>query len=221
MPRKQKKYHYIYKTTNILNNKFYIGMHSTDNLNDGYIGSGKRLWYSINKHGKENHKTEILEYLLDRESLKKREEEIVNKRLLDEDMCMNLTVGGRGDWGRCNEVMTKEERIRIAKIGYIAAGGDEWNKKNSNKHHKRLKEDSEYRKWYRGRCKAAAQGNAYWNEKKNIQKKQNEKCLMLKRGKVVEKTIHNMVHVGYHLRPKILLKRLINLNYKNILIMVG
>jgi len=43
MPRKQKKYHYIYKTTNILNYKFYIGMHSTDDLDDGYVGSGKRL----------------------------------------------------------------------------------------------------------------------------------------------------------------------------------
>jgi hypothetical protein len=37
MPRKQKKYNYIYKTTNLINNKFYIGMHSTDNLDDGYL----------------------------------------------------------------------------------------------------------------------------------------------------------------------------------------
>lgn len=29
-------------------------MHSTDNLDDGYVGSGKRLWNSIKKHGKEN-----------------------------------------------------------------------------------------------------------------------------------------------------------------------
>ena len=96
MPRRPKKYHYIYKTTNIITNKFYIGMHSTDNLNDGYIGSGKRLWYSINKYGKENHICEILEYLPDRELLRKREEEIVNSDLIKEDLCMNLVVGGEG-----------------------------------------------------------------------------------------------------------------------------
>lgn len=50
----RRKYHYIYKTTCTITSKFYIGMHSTDNLEDGYVGSGKRLWYSINKHGKEN-----------------------------------------------------------------------------------------------------------------------------------------------------------------------
>jgi len=71
-------------------------MHSTSNLEDGYIGSGKRLWLSINKHGKENHSIEILEYLPDRSSLKLREKELVNEDLLKNAMCMNLKVGGEG-----------------------------------------------------------------------------------------------------------------------------
>jgi hypothetical protein len=69
MARKQKKYHYIYKTTCNVNGKYYIGMHSTDNLEDGYMGSGKRLWNSINYHGKETHVKEILEYCKSREEL--------------------------------------------------------------------------------------------------------------------------------------------------------
>ena len=81
MSRKEKQYHYIYKTTNIVNGKFYIGIHSTNDLNDGYIGSGKRLWYSINKYGKEIFKCEILEYFSDRESLYKKERELVNEEL--------------------------------------------------------------------------------------------------------------------------------------------
>ena len=98
MPRKQKKYHFIYKTTNLLNDKFYVGMHSTDNLEDGYVGSGKRLRYSINKYGIENHKFEILEFLPSREELKKREVEVVNEELLTDPLCMNLKFGGEGGW---------------------------------------------------------------------------------------------------------------------------
>lgn len=96
MARKEKKYHYIYKTTNVVNNKFYVGMHSTDNLIDGYIGSGKKLWYSINKYGKENHKVEILEFYDSRKLLKEREKNLVNEDLLKDPMCMNLRFGGDG-----------------------------------------------------------------------------------------------------------------------------
>jgi len=96
MPRKEKKFHFIYKTTNLLSGKYYIGMHSTDNLEDGYLGSGTRLRYSINKHGAKNHVREILEFTDSREELKKREKEIVNLNEIAKEECMNLTVGGEG-----------------------------------------------------------------------------------------------------------------------------
>jgi len=96
MGRKEKKYHFIYKTTNIINRNFYIGMHSTDDLNDGYIGSGKRLWHSINYHGKKNFKFEIIEFLPNRNSLKEREKDIINEELLKNPYCMNLKKGGDG-----------------------------------------------------------------------------------------------------------------------------
>lgn len=96
MGRKEKKYHFIYKTTNTINEKFYIGMHSTDNIDDGYIGSGKRLWYSINYHGKENFNFEIIEFLPDRNSLKEKEKLVINEELLKNPLCMNLKIGGDG-----------------------------------------------------------------------------------------------------------------------------
>jgi len=96
MARKEKIFHYIYKTTNLLNEKYYYGMHSTNNLEDGYLGSGKRLRYSINKHGAENHSVEILEYLPNRKELAKREKEIVNLNEIAKENCMNLMVGGEG-----------------------------------------------------------------------------------------------------------------------------
>lgn len=96
MARKEKQYHFIYKTTNLLNGKYYYGMHSTDNLEDGYMGSGKRLRYSINKYGKENHKVEILEFLPNRKALIEKEKEVVNLNEIAKEDCMNLMVGGEG-----------------------------------------------------------------------------------------------------------------------------
>jgi hypothetical protein len=96
MPRKQKKYHYIYKTTCVITGKYYYGMHSTNNLNDEYLGSGKRLWNSINYYGKENHTKEIIEFCDNREKLILREIEYINENLLKDKLCMNLQPGGGG-----------------------------------------------------------------------------------------------------------------------------
>ncbi|MFA6383696.1 MAG: hypothetical protein WCX17_04740, partial [Parcubacteria group bacterium] len=110
MPRKRKQYHFIYKTTCLVTNKFYIGMHSTDDLKDGYLGSGRHLLYSIKKYGRDNHNLEILEYFSDRKSLIKREEEIVNEEMIAHSLCMNLIKGGHADQNGRTE--TTIERIR-------------------------------------------------------------------------------------------------------------
>jgi len=84
-------------------------MHSTSNLEDGYLGSGKRLRYSIRKHGEENHNKEILEYLSNREELCKREQQIVNDELRLDPLCMNLMNGGKGGF------ISAEQQLRRAK----------------------------------------------------------------------------------------------------------
>ena len=94
MPRKLHTFNFIYKTTCLKTGRYYIGMHSTSNLDDTYLGSGTRLWKSIKKHGKDNHKREILEFLLDRKALASREKELVNDSLICDPMCMNIMRGG-------------------------------------------------------------------------------------------------------------------------------
>ncbi len=94
--RKEKKYHFIYKTTNTLTGRYYYGMHSTDVLEDGYLGSGKRLRYSIRKYGEDKHKREIIEFCGDRKSLKQREREIITLNEVAKKDCLNLMVGGEG-----------------------------------------------------------------------------------------------------------------------------
>ena len=128
MPRHEKRYHFIYKTTNLKNGKFYIGMHSTNNLEDGYIGSGKKLWHSINYHGKENFKLEVLEFFDDRESLAKREREIVNEEVLKDSMCMNLKLGGEGG----GKFYSQEHQLKCSQAAGI-------------KHRERMLNDPEYR----------------------------------------------------------------------------
>jgi hypothetical protein len=85
-------------------------MHSTDDLEDGYVGSGTRLWHSIKKHGRENFKMEILEFCSDRELLKKREAELITEEMLKDPLCMNLRTGGEGGYSVTEEV---KERIKI------------------------------------------------------------------------------------------------------------
>ena len=132
MSRKQKQYHFIYKTTDTRNGNCYIGMHSTDNLNDGYVGSGLRIKNLKYKHGIEIFNIEILEFLPDRESLKKREEEIVNSDLLKEEKCMNLRPGGEGGF-------TIEQQIKGREIsGKIHAERMQTDIKYCNEVKKRL-----------------------------------------------------------------------------------
>jgi hypothetical protein len=118
---KQKKYHYIYKTTCKITGKFYVGMHSTDNLEDGYLGSGKILGYSRAKYGDENHKKEIVEFCLSRTELRQREKEIVNEELLKDPLNINLKYGGEGGWDHIkNSEGYKEQQIKAGRNGGFA-----------------------------------------------------------------------------------------------------
>jgi hypothetical protein len=93
---KQTKYHYLYKTTNLINGKYYIGVHSTYDLDDGYLGSGVLLKKSIQKYGKYNFKLEILEFFDNRKSLIRKERELVTETFIKDELCMNLKPGGSG-----------------------------------------------------------------------------------------------------------------------------
>ena len=128
------KYFFIYKTTCIITGKFYIGMHITRNLDDGYLGSGTRLRYSVNKYGKENFIKEILEFLPDKESLSKREAEIVNEELLQNPLCINLTWGGNGNWSYLNsnsDIQRKNAQKANEKMEWLRKNDIEWCKKTS------------------------------------------------------------------------------------------
>lgn len=88
------KYHYLYRTTNILTGEYYIGVHSTNNIDDGYLGSGSKLLPSVKAYGKASFVKEVIETFNNRADAVKREKEIVSKSVVKEPLCLNAQVGG-------------------------------------------------------------------------------------------------------------------------------
>ena len=88
------RFHIVYKTECIVNRKFYIGVHSTDNLDDGYLGSGKRLKLAIKKYGEENFKRTILAVFDERTDALVYEKDLVTPKAISDIMCYNLCEGG-------------------------------------------------------------------------------------------------------------------------------
>jgi hypothetical protein len=91
-----RRFHFVYKTTCIVTGRYYLGMHSTDDLDDGYLGSGVWIRQSIKKHGRDQFHREIIEMCENRLALWKRETEIVNGGLFVDPLCMNFARGGQG-----------------------------------------------------------------------------------------------------------------------------
>lgn len=71
-------------------------MHSTDDMADGYLGSGVRIGRSIKKHGKKNHIREILEMLPTRKQASVHEKELLTQEFRTHPLCMNCGPGGLG-----------------------------------------------------------------------------------------------------------------------------
>ena len=128
LKRFYKKYHYLYKVTNIINGEYYIGRHSTDNLKDGYMGSGTRLRRSFKKYGKSNFIKEILYYSRTFTELVLLEESYINSELLGDNKCLNLTVGGMSpilfgeDNGNYGNTLSYEQKKAISDKAKLRVG---------------------------------------------------------------------------------------------------
>lgn len=105
-------YFIIYKTTNTKNGKFYIGYHSTEDINDQYLGSGKILKQAINKEGIENFTKEILYVFPNKEEALAKEKEIVNEEFLKRDDIYNIKCGGEGGWDHTWKDQRRIDAIR-------------------------------------------------------------------------------------------------------------
>lgn len=101
--------YYLYEVTNLVNGKTYIGQHITDDLEDGYLGSGKALKAAIKKYGRKNFKKEILVFANGPTSLNFLERCMVPLWWAELPTNYNLVEGG-GNGAR----MTAEARKKIS-----------------------------------------------------------------------------------------------------------
>ena len=89
-----KKYYLIYKITNTVNGKYYIGAHKTSNKDDGYMGSGKAIRQAEQKYGIENFEKDILFECSSEEEMFQKEQELVTEEVVNDRMSYNLKPGG-------------------------------------------------------------------------------------------------------------------------------
>ena len=116
--------HYIYKITHN-NGHFYYGRHSTNNLDDGYMGSGN--WVKSVKD-KNNLFKEIIEFASSTDKLKQMEQKYIDEHY-GKQYCMNFSTNSSGgffasgknhpSYGKPavnkNVPMSKEQKLKISK----------------------------------------------------------------------------------------------------------
>ena len=89
---------FLYKVTNKINDKIYIGVHVGDE-NDSYLGSGKAIKNAIQKYGIDSFTREIVQTFSTEEEAYAAESAIVDKEFVLRDDTYNLMPGGKGGWG--------------------------------------------------------------------------------------------------------------------------
>ena len=111
---------YIYRVTNKVNGKTYIGQHKYKDLNDNYKGSGKLLWRAYRKYGFENFEKEILYSRIQyKETADDMEKFAIAKERALGKAEYNIADGGQG--GNLGEEVNK-------KLSEVNKGKTPWNK---------------------------------------------------------------------------------------------
>ena len=141
------KYHFVYKTINLINGKWYIGKHSTYNLDDGYLGSSKHLKHAIKLYGRDNFIREILLFCDNEEEAYEKESELVTMEVVHNPMTYNKMPGGKGSQKRYTDEELKEHE-REQKRDYYQANNERLRERRREYYHANKEHYREYQREY-------------------------------------------------------------------------
>ena len=121
-------YSYIYRISNLINGKTYIGQHQYKNLNDRYMGSGTYLKRSKKKYGLKNfHKTILCHSISCKRTINVIEKLFIKRERQLGKGEYNSTSGGKRYWKHSKEIRNK---ISKSLIGNERCKGKNLNNKN-------------------------------------------------------------------------------------------
>jgi len=128
----------IYKITNTVNDKIYIGKHQTENINDTYFGSGVALERAIKKYGKQFFKKEILFIFNSEDEMNLKEREIVTEAFIARKDNYNKAIGGEGGSNFKGKKHTEETKRKLSEKAKSRIFSDETRKKISDGNRRRV-----------------------------------------------------------------------------------
>jgi hypothetical protein len=120
------EYNIVYKTTNLINGKIYVGKHIQYDTSafDGYLGSGTLLWEAIESYGIENFKRETIEFCESEKISFQRENywvEMLSAR--DLNVGYNIQIGGYGFTSEQLKDIRKDPKF-IEKVSRLTTGSN-------------------------------------------------------------------------------------------------
>lgn len=115
-----KKHNLVYKTTNLVNGKIYIGRHVTNRIDDGYLGSGTEFLEDVKKWGKKYFERVILFDFDNPEEMFAKEIELLTEEFILREDTYNITIGGSGGMlGKTHDEETRQ-RLREVNTGIVS-----------------------------------------------------------------------------------------------------
>lgn len=103
-----KPFGYVYKITNNITGKIYVGKREKPFLDCNYWGSGKHISNSIKKYGVDNFSRDVLGWYCDKQSLCEAEQRFIKElNATDPSIGYNIADGGQGGSGKHSDEWKK------------------------------------------------------------------------------------------------------------------
>ena len=143
------KYYIVYRTTNLINGRYYIGSHHTFKIEDGYLGSGVILKKALRKYGRSNFSREVICFCTSYEAMREVETCFVKYHLDNfASRCYNISYSGTGAmlgelnsfYGKTHTDETKEKLSELAKGRMAGENNPFYGKKHTYETIQKLKE---------------------------------------------------------------------------------